>query len=282
MKKLYLLSAAVLAFAMNMNAQEAAADDVKVGWGWTKEGGAITKIEGQSTATLVYTVEKEEDKWAKDLTGNANCWDAQLVSPIFNWGKENAGKAFIIEFKAAYEQAAGYQYPRVRIATGKNGVGADQFCTEWNAEEQKGASQQYLPDSLLTDDGEYKDIKYAGYYAGGEVQFEIDFGHGPGVYTFSMVKITIGDQVVHEAFNENAKEEGTAISDAAANGLNAYVANGVVYASEAANIVVYNVNGVACKVANNASSVNVDDLNSGLYIVKVSANGKSFTTKFVK
>lgn len=278
MKKLYLLSAAVLAFAMNMNAQ--VENGSKLGWGWINEGGAITKIEGMSTATLVYTVEKAEDKWATDLTGNANCWDAQLVSPVFNWGKENAGKAFIIEFKAAYEVAAGYQYPRVRVATGKNGVGADQFCTEWNVEEQKGTPQQYLPDSLLTDDGEYKDIKYAGFYAGGEVQFEIDFGHGPGVYTFSMVKITIGDQVVHEAFNGNVEE--TAISDAAANGLNAYVANGVVYASEAANIVVYNVNGVACKVANNASSVNVDDLNSGLYIVKVSANGKSFTTKFVK
>ena len=168
-----------------------------IGWGWTYEGSAVTQIEGMSTPTLVYTVEKGEDKWATNLASSANCWDAQLVSPVFNWGEENAGKAFIIEFKVAYEQAAGYQYPRVRIAMGKNGIGADQFRTD------NGIMQQYQPDSLLTDDGEYKDIVYSGFYAGGKVQFEIDFGYGPGTYTFSEIKITIGDQVVHQAFNKD-------------------------------------------------------------------------------
>ena len=60
--------------------------------------------------------------------------------------------------------------------------------------------------------------------------------------------------------------------------INAYVANGVLYASEAVDVVIYNISGVAVKVAKNVTTLNVADLKSGLYIAKVGNKA----IKFVK
>ena len=68
----------------------------------------------------------------------------------------------------------------------------------------------------------------------------------------------------------------TAVSETAA--MKAYVANDVLYASEAADVVVYNINGVAVKSAKNVTSLNVADLKAGLYIAKFG----NATVKFVK
>ena len=69
---------------------------------------------------------------------------------------------------------------------------------------------------------------------------------------------------------------GTAVKEVAA--VNAYVAGDVLYASEAADVVIYNISGVAVKAAKNVTTLNVADLKAGLYIAKV--GNKAF--KFVK
>lgn len=60
---------------------------------------------------------------------------------------------------------------------------------------------------------------------------------------------------------------GSAVDEVAA--VNAFVAGNVLYASEAANIVVYNINGVVVLSASNATSLDLANLNAGLYIAKV-------------
>lgn len=67
-----------------------------------------------------------------------------------------------------------------------------------------------------------------------------------------------------------------AINEATA--IKAYFAGNVLYASEATDMVIYNINGVAVKSVKNAASLNVSDLKSGLYIAKVGNK----TVKFVK
>lgn len=59
----------------------------------------------------------------------------------------------------------------------------------------------------------------------------------------------------------------TAVNEDAA--VAAFVAGDVLFASEAANIVVYNINGVAVLSANNATSLDLANLKAGLYIAKV-------------
>ena len=73
-----------------------------------------------------------------------------------------------------------------------------------------------------------------------------------------------------------AVEPPVSVNEAAA--INVYVAREVLYASEAADVVIYNINGVAVKSAKKVTSLNVSDLRSGLYIAKVGNK----TIKFVK
>lgn len=71
-------------------------------------------------------------------------------------------------------------------------------------------------------------------------------------------------------------DDGTAVAEVAA--INAYVAGNVLYVSEAADVVIYNINGVAVKAAKSVTTLNVSDLKSGLYIAKVGNR----VVKFVK
>lgn len=72
------------------------------------------------------------------------------------------------------------------------------------------------------------------------------------------------------------KDDNTAVAEVAA--INVYVAGDVLFASEAADVTIFNINGVAVKAAKNVTSLNVSDLRSGLYIAKVGNK----TVKFVK
>ena len=92
-----------------------------------------------------------------------------------------------------------------------------------------------------------------------------------GVFFFKNFTITMKKDVL-TFFEDNA----TAIAEEAA--VKAFVAGDVLFASEAADVVVYNVNGVAVKSAKNVTSLNVADLKAGLYIAKVG----NTTVKFVK
>ena len=81
---------------------------------------------------------------------------------------------------------------------------------------------------------------------------------------------------VEGAIKENGGEVKPAINEATA--IKAYFAGNVLYASEATNMVIYNINGVAVKSVKNAAKLDVSDLKSGLYIAKVGNK----TVKFVK
>ena len=81
---------------------------------------------------------------------------------------------------------------------------------------------------------------------------------------------------VEGAIVEKGGEVKPAINEATA--IKAYFAANVLYASEATDMVIYNINGVAVKSVKNAASLNVSDLKSGLYIAKVGNK----TIKFVK
>lgn len=75
---------------------------------------------------------------------------------------------------------------------------------------------------------------------------------------------------------KDIKKDNTAVAEVAA--INVYVAGDVLFASEAADVTIFNINGVAVKAAKNVTSLNVSDLRSGLYIAKVGNK----TVKFVK
>lgn len=75
---------------------------------------------------------------------------------------------------------------------------------------------------------------------------------------------------------EVKEKGGVAVAEVAA--INAYVAGNVLYTSEPANVVIYNINGVAVKAAKNVTTLNVADLKSGLYLAKVGNR----VVKFVK
>ena len=194
---------------------------------------------------------------------DANTWTD--FTREFFIGKEGADSIwFELDFGAA---AGNYYFKNVQVIV--NGIVVDKQFVVKEDTSTEGDSTGEEGDGDST--GEEGDGDNTG--EGGEGDITGEEGEGGNTNE--------GDNTgTEDNTGENGKD--VAISDAAANSLNAYVANGVVYTSEVANIVVYNINGVVCKVVNNASSVNIADLNSGLYIVKVSANSKSFTTKFVK
>jgi hypothetical protein len=128
-----------------------------------------------------------------------------------------------------------------------------------------------------------------GRHAADSVDLEFEFGTMAGTFELKNFQFFVGGQVFAQYFMQPGEgaEAGklfaggsvtppTAIADAAA--VKAFFANDVLYASEAADVVVYNVNGVAVKSAKNVKSVNVADLKAGLYIAKVG----NATVKFVK
>ena len=99
------------------------------------------------------------------------------------------------------------------------------------------------------------------------------------------LKLTIDGKEVYSLASaaspvEGAIKENGAVTPAIneATAIKAYFAGNVLYASEATDMVIYNINGVAVKSVKNAASLNVSDLKSGLYIAKVGNK----TVKFVK
>lgn len=81
-----------------------------------------------------------------------------------------------------------------------------------------------------------------------------------------------------KAADITVKELGGGVAVAEVAAINAYVAGNVLYISEASDVVIYNINGVAVKAAKNVTTLNVADLKSGLYLAKVGNR----VVKFVK
>lgn len=112
-----------------------------------------------------------------------------------------------------------------------------------------------------------------GRHAQDSVDLEFEFGRVPGTYSVKNFQFIVKGEPFAQYFMSAAP---VAIAETAA--IKAYVANNVINASEAADVVVYNINGVAVKSAKNVTKLSVADLKAGLYIAKVG----NATIKFVK
>lgn len=259
MKKLYLLSAAALmAFAANAQDFQGLIPDGNgvVAENVTEDGAACLKITPPAEAT--------------------NQWDAQVITP--SWVGQDGqaeGAEFCLSFD--YKGTTPADASNLRIASGKT--------YPWDANYNQGANTQitddlgtpvvYAENQPVTTDW----ITYAyDYYIGAEgadsIRLEIDCGAAGGAIFFKNFELKIEGNSVWTAYAAGTTP-GTAISEAAS--VNAFVANNVLYASEASDIVVYNINGVAVLSAK-ASSLDLNSLKAGLYVAKV--NGAA--VKFVK
>jgi len=270
MKKIYLLSAVACMFAFGANAQPVFGD------GWIVENGetltgTFTPAEAASPTlvTCVFTGESSN-----------NQWKAQLITPSWKKiGKE--GDSFKLSFDVMYEGSGAS--PRFRIASGKTfpwNADFQQGSGDFNTQivDQDGNAVIYDDDFALTA-GQWVSYSYdhfIGELGADSIRLEIDYGCEPGTYSFKNVKLEVAGKVVAEYFKEAGVTPPTAVSEAAA--IKAFVADGVLFASEAADVTVYNVNGVAVKSAKNVTSLNVADLKAGLYIAKFG----NATVKFVK
>jgi hypothetical protein len=302
MKKIYLLSAVACMFALTANAQDEPNE-------WTFEG-VMSKQElpanvwftsGQN-ATQPKFVEMEvsgttqklkiKDVVQVTVKDSGDPWSTQFCQ-VFDKGTDGCvpGAIFQMEFDLYWSGPFAESAP-FNMLTGKLLNDTEGELTHDNWQWDAGANKEF-------DFGEnFWGIHNAGYSVNKEEWKHIVWPAEPtklgdagclglqinlaaastniGKFFFANMKLTFGKEV-YEMWNTPAEGgEQTAINDAAA--IKAFVANDVLYASEAADVVIYNINGVAVKSAKNAASVNVSDLKAGLYIAKVG----NATVKFVK
>lgn len=283
MKKIYLLSAAACMFAFSANASDLIPGD-NSGWGTLNAGIAITgelvPFQEGATPSMVKLNVPEGDF--------GNQWKCQFVSPM--WvapGLE--GQSFLLRFDVKYE--GDEENGSFRVASGKTDPGYQDGFQGTNLYDPEGPTGNtqivdgddqpviYAPDATISKDWMKFEYNYfLGRQGQDSVHLELDMANVKGAYYIKNVEVLVNGVVKYQYFMEpqGGVTPPTAISDAAA--VKAFFANDVLYVSEAADVVVYNVNGVAVKSAKNAKSVNVADLKAGLYIAKVG----NATVKFVK
>lgn len=252
MKKLYLLSAVACLFAMNANAQVD-------GW-WTE--GSLNPTLSQVSGTVAKMV----------VPGDADPWGAQMVPPTWNFKGQDAGAEFEISFEAQFIGASGM----ITFMHGKNidGWEAQSGCGQMLVANAQGETNPMTRqgDCTFNPTAEMAAYKFTGVLgdnAGDSIHIEMDF-KGAGTYFIQNFTLSYDGVEVAKYF------AGGTDAVAAKAAVNAFVANDVLYLSEAANVVIYNVNGVAVKSAKNVNSVNVSDLKAGLYIAKVGNNALKF------
>ena len=269
MKKIYLLlSATACLFAFNANAADELVSDNS---GWAVSGSTVGyKIADDGKQIDVFFT-------AVKAAGEEKQWDAQFITPSWqNAGQE--GDSFKLSFDVKYSGDA--DAGSFRIASGKTFPWDENYNQGGNTQivDEDGNKVVYAPDTLVSK--EWKRYEYS-YFLGEEgadsVRLEIDHGAVSGTISIKNVVVEVGGKVIAKYFTEvNATTPITAVEEVAA--INAYVADGVLYASEAVDVVIYNISGVAVKVAKNVTTLNVADLKSGLYIAKVGNKA----IKFVK
>lgn len=292
MKKIYLLSAVACMFALNANA--GGAEDLE-----------LFKNSNSTVKDLVF------DQTSNCVTFNVasagNPWDAQFNPPTWFGLTKKADVDFEISFDAMYVGEGTTDNPNVGAMTfiqGRQfgGYGGDlaALCEQLqidavdaNWKLQGAVSQMLVPGKdadgndtnvalnrnvTINPTAEWQTFSFTGIlgkHAIDSVDMEWDFGTVAGTYSIKNFQLKVKGEVKYEYFMEPAGPV-DAIADAAA--LKAYVANDVIYASEAADVFVYNINGVVVKSAKNVTSLNVADLKAGLYIAKFG----NATVKFVK
>ena len=291
MKKIYLLSAVACMFAMNAKAD--GAEDFKL-WG---AAGVVASFDQASNCVNI----------TKDAS--ANTWDCQFNPPTWIAPGKGKDEAFEICFDAKYvgdgtegdgvglitfiqgRQFGGYpgDDATIQALCEKLGVEVVPAGDKWKIQntisqlvinEWTGAPDDFTPGVLtrnvnfqVSEDWEHFSMKGTlGRHAADSVDLEFEFGKMAGAFGLKNFQFIVKGTPFAQYFMEPT----SGVSETAA--MKAYVANDVLYASEAADVVVYNINGVAVKAAKNVTSLNVADLKAGLYIAKFG----NATVKFVK
>lgn len=286
MKKIYLLSAVACMFALNANA----ADDL-ANWGMVQ--GLVDVKFDQASSCVSFS------KASSTFT-----WDCQFNPPTWIAPSKGKSEAFEFCFDARYngEGTDGDGKGHITFIQGRQfgGFVGDlaALSTQLGIEEVTAAwmIQGKIEQLIVTDytdapedftEGvcnrnvnfyptkEWKHFSFSGKlgrHATDSVDLEFELGTMAGSYGLKNIQFKVKDEVFAEYFMEG----GSAIAEDAA--VKAFVAGNVIFASEAADVVVYNVNGVAVKSAKNVTSLNVADLKAGLYIAKVG----NAVVKFVK
>jgi hypothetical protein len=295
MKKIYLLSAAACLFAFS-----AKAENVWYADGGASEQGACFTME-QVSGTLGTNGPVAKVAVSKaGATGDP--WAVQFCNIFKEAARGQAeGKTFKMSFEVLYAGAS-TEGVAFSFLTGKqhNEKGVEMHANwQWNAPDAAENPNQELNNvtfavngtalegdpaagvlnkGLALEVGKWNTIEVNGTIgAAGMICIQMNLGGNAaneGAFFFKNMDVTFNKDVVK--FFEDKAADNTAIAEEAA--VKAYVANNVIFASEAADVVVYNINGVAVKSAKNVTSLNVADLKAGLYIAKVG----NTTVKFVK
>ena len=290
MKKIYLLSAVACMFALNANA--GGAEDLEA---WKAANSSVKDmVFDQASSCVSFNVNDAGDPWS-----------AQFNPPTWIAPSKGKSEAFEICFDAKYEGAGTDDKPNTGnitfiqgrqfggfvgdLATLCTSLGIEEVDAAWkiqNAVEQlyveefDGMAEDFAGGLLTRNVNFYPTAEWQhfsmkgtlGRHAADSVDLEFEFGRVPGKYAVKNFQFIVKGAPFAQYFMEAT----SAVADVAA--MKAYVANDVIYASEAADVVVYNINGVAVKAAKNVTTLNVADLKAGLYIAKVG----NATVKFVK
>ena len=289
MKKIYLLSAVACMFAFNANA--GGNEDLEL---FKASNSSVQEMTfDQASSCVTFKVSQAGDPWS-----------AQFNPPTWIAPSKGKSEAFEICFDALYVGAGtdGDGKGNITFIQGRQfgGYGGSlaELCTALGIAEQDAAWKiQNEVDQLIVEefDGQAEDFaggnltrnvnfyptaEWAhfsmkgslGRHAADSVDLEFEFGRVAGTYSVKNFQFIVKGTPFAQYFMAS----NTAVAETAA--IKAYVANDVLYASEAADVVVYNINGVAVKAAKNVTSLNVADLKAGLYIAKFG----NATVKFVK
>lgn len=283
MKKIYLLSAVACMFAFSANANNV----------WYTNGGSAEELSLEQVSGTLGTTAKVAKVVVSKAGAAGDPWAVQFCNIFQEAAKGQAeGKAFKMTFEVLYAGAS-TEGVSLFYLTGKkdNEEGKEQHADwQWGADNTELTGVTFklngkdlegdpasgvLNKGLTLELGKWNSVEVNGTIgAAGFIGIQMNLGGNAaneGTFFFKNMQVTFNKDVL--TFFE---DKATAIAEAAA--INAYVAGDVLFASEAADVVVYNVNGVAVKSAKNVTSLNVADLKAGLYIAKVG----NTTVKFVK
>ena len=280
MKKIYLLSAVACMFAFSANATN----------NWFASGGATdeTTFSMEQVSGSLGTAAPVAKVVVTKAGAAGDPWAVQFCNILTGQKGQADGNAIKISFEVLHVGPAA-DGATLSFLTGKmqDETGAAQHddwqwgeCNEIVGVKQPDGSD--MPNGCINitypvSSKEWTKIELEGTIgANGAnfIGFQINLGKNEaneGVFFFKNFTVTMKKDVL--VFFE---DKATAIAEEAA--VKAFVAGDVLFASEAADVVVYNVNGVAVKSAKNVTSLNVADLKAGLYIAKVG----NATVKFVK
>ena len=272
--------------------------------GWDFNGKATVVYEQVSGVTVF-------------VSGASNTWDAQFNPPCWIAPAKKEGTKFKITFDAKYvgeSSTGGYltmiqgggidprykaldaagQAELVKALLGEEGAaGIDAAWKLQNALDELIVDSASVVNGVCKNGGkltrnveftptaEWQTFSFEGTIGKNgcdSVDLEFEFGKTGfnGTYGIRNFKFEVNGKVFDQEYFVPKEVGPVAVEEVAA--INAYVANGVLYASAATDVVIYNISGVAVKAAKNVTTLNVADLKSGLYIAKVGNKA----IKFVK